>query len=170
MLKPLIAFLMIVAAPVVMAADDARQQKVAGIAEAAGLQAMFEQVAQQEGVELKATAKQVLDQVFAMKPDMSSERKQQLIKLFDRVVQQYAQRPSKDYVDLWTKFYGTDLSDDELDQILAFYKSPIGQKDVAAAKAAQVQFTTSLIAERKQRLDAEMDALIEEVKKELSNP
>jgi len=36
----------------------------------------------------------------------------------------------------WGRFYAEALSDEELDEILRFYSSPIGQKDVAATKAA----------------------------------
>ena len=41
---------------------------------------------------------------------------------------------------MWAKYYAPHFTESELDQLIAFYKSDIGQKDVRASKAAAVEF------------------------------
>ena len=49
-----------------------------------------------------------------------------------------AQTPwgGQEVADTLTKYYGAQFSDNELDQLLKFYKSPLGEKDVAAVHEA----------------------------------
>jgi hypothetical protein len=50
-----------------------------------------------------------------------------------------------DAVLAWGRFYSQGLTDQELDAILAYYRSPLGQKDVRASQAALPQFQKYLI-------------------------
>jgi hypothetical protein len=48
--------------------------------------------------------------------------------------------PAKDLVDEWSKVYGAEFSDNELDRLLAYYSSPLGQKEIAVMRAALPKF------------------------------
>jgi hypothetical protein len=82
----------------------------------------------------------------------------------------YRHQSSQALLHLWTRSYGNGLADDDLDQILAYYKPPIGQKDVAATKAAYSGFTAAILVERGRRLQSALDELIASLNRELSTP
>jgi hypothetical protein len=43
---------------------------------------------------------------------------------------------SKEFVDVWYGYYGTHFTDEELDQLLSNYTSPLGQKEVKVSREA----------------------------------
>lgn len=47
---------------------------------------------------------------------------------------------------LWVEAYGKNLSEPEVDQILAYWESPIGQKDLAATNAATPEWQAAFSA------------------------
>jgi hypothetical protein len=53
-----------------------------------------------------------------------------------------------DAVRAWGRFYSQGLTEQELDAILAYYRSPAGQKDVRASQAALPQFQKYMIDKR----------------------
>jgi hypothetical protein len=81
MLRMVVAFLLIVAAVQSMAADNARQQKIAAIAQAAGLQDMFEQMLRRERAELEGSADKLIQKVLEAAPDLTAEKKNEYLKL-----------------------------------------------------------------------------------------
>src|SRR5882762_6503101 len=50
-----------------------------------------------------------------------------------------------DAVRTWGRLYSENLTDADLDAILAFYRSPVGQKDVSARAVASSQFQRYLV-------------------------
>ncbi len=48
---------------------------------------------------------------------------------------------AEEIVSVWSKYYGSKFTDSELDQLIAFYLSDIGQKDVQASKTAENEVT-----------------------------
>ncbi|MCL2635072.1 MAG: DUF2059 domain-containing protein [Betaproteobacteria bacterium] len=64
-------------------------------------------------------------------------------------------------VGIWAEHYGAQLTEAELDQILIFYKSPIGQKDISATQKAMPSWS-AFFAERNQEvLDTALNAYVE---------
>lgn len=59
---------------------------------------------------------------------------------------------AKELVDSWSANYGKDLSESDIDQILAYYSSPIGQKDVASSKLAMTAFSQMFAKENEKRV------------------
>lgn len=59
---------------------------------------------------------------------------------------------AKEMVDTWSETYGKDLSERELDKILAYYTSPIGQKDIASSKLALTAFGQKFSVESEKRV------------------
>ncbi|MHA6844586.1 DUF2059 domain-containing protein [Ralstonia syzygii] len=43
-------------------------------------------------------------------------------------------------VAIWSRLFGAKFTDEELDQLIAFYTSPLGQKEVAASRDALPAF------------------------------
>lgn len=48
---------------------------------------------------------------------------------------------AREIVQTWSELYASQFTDSELDQLLAYYTSPLAQKEVAASRRALVQFT-----------------------------
>jgi hypothetical protein len=59
-----------------------------------------------------------------------------------------------DAVRTWGRLYSQSLTDADLDAILAFYRSPVGQKDVTATGAALPQFQHYIIEKNAAVMDA----------------
>jgi hypothetical protein len=76
-----------------------------------------------------------------------------------------------DVVEQFAKSYAPVFSDSELDQLLTYYKSPLGQKDVAATKKA-LPIVSAYFAERYQPIQqravqnyiAELERIVKECK------
>ena len=47
-------------------------------------------------------------------------------------------------VTIWASIYGNKFSNEELDQLLAFYTSPVAQKETVAGRASLVEFSQYL--------------------------
>ena len=45
---------------------------------------------------------------------------------------------------IWASIYGSKFTDDELDQLLAFYTSPVAQKETVAGRASLAEFSQYL--------------------------
>jgi hypothetical protein len=69
-----------------------------------------------------------------------------------------------DLVALWSRLYGRDLSNDDLDQILAYYTSSVGRKDVAASHSAMAEFAATTGAEAQRRIRAAAEQLTTDLK------
>jgi len=51
----------------------------------------------------------------------------------------------KKMTDAWIEFYGSQLTESEIEQLLAFYKSSLGQKDLSAVRFARSRWLSELI-------------------------
>jgi hypothetical protein len=96
---------------------------------------------------------------------------------FEQVFTQYIERCStmftaKEFVETWSRFYGKNLSEVELEKILAYYKSSAGKKDVAASQAAMVGFSQVMGAESQKRMNDSIGQLMADLKAamEMANP
>jgi hypothetical protein len=67
-------------------------------------------------------------------------------------------------VEIWSGRYGKNLTDDDLTQILAYYQSAIGKKDVAATQAATIGFTQTMMVQGKKRINDAISAMTAEFK------
>jgi hypothetical protein len=54
----------------------------------------------------------------------------------------------EDAVRTWGRYYSDNLTESDLDAILAYYRSPIGQKDISASRAALPQLQRYMLAKR----------------------
>lgn len=89
-----------------------------------------------ERAENEKLARQAMDQMLArIEPDQ--EFMQQAKFAISNFLTK-AQHPwtVQEIVDAWSKAYAKDFSDDELERLLDFYASELGQKEVSASQAA----------------------------------
>lgn len=157
----------------VNANESERQAKIAKIIEAQGLQQMFQQQLDQS----KAQARDLGKSLYRKMLSESGFADGQEDTKFEQVFTQYIERCStmftaKEFVETWSRFYGKDLSEPELEKILAYYKSSAGKKDVAASQAAMVGFSQVMGAESQKRMNDSIGQLMADLKAamEMANP
>jgi hypothetical protein len=75
-----------------------------------------------------------------------------------------------DAVAAWGQYYAATLTDQELDEILGYYSSPIGQKDVAASKSAMPLWQAHLAARSAASMQAAMERYMAELKNIVAQP
>ena len=142
-----------------------REETIIKIIEAQQTQEIFQQqidemrqFANERGQEiLRSIQPETGDHQYQPSPEMEAA--------FQRYLQSITHLWKADeLVKLWAQYYGQNLSDDDLNKILAYYVSPIGQKDVAASKSAIINFSKSRNEEEIQRLKAPIQQLEQELR------
>ena len=153
-------FIVVLAIPA-SAADDVRQQKLDELMRTIKLQDMIEQQIAQSRVSYVAFGKKMFAQFQdQMAPNADPAEKARM----EAVLQRYIERAAslwkaEELAAIWAQHFGRDLSEDDLDQILAFYRSPVGPKIVAANEAANVAFTGTVNTQSQERLRAALQQL-----------
>jgi hypothetical protein len=71
---------------------------------------------------------------------------------------------AQEIVDVWAIYYGAEFTDSELDQLIAFYTSPLGRKDVQVTKSAMVKFSKHFEEIAKPILERATTEYIEDLK------
>jgi hypothetical protein len=69
----------------------------------------------------------------------------------------------------WGKRYGEQVTEAELDQIIAFYSSSVGQKDLAATAQAMPGWSAFLAEKNQKALESAMSAYVERLKAIVEN-
>jgi len=112
-----------------------RIDKVQTLMEAQGLVKIFEQQIDAGKLEQRRQAQQMLSQLLTqLKPSKEYEtRFRSAADDFTKSLD--APWKAEDMVDVWAKAYGSRFTDQELDQLVAFYTSPLGKGDVIASQA-----------------------------------
>jgi hypothetical protein len=81
------------------------------------------------------------DKTFAQFPNIPPEKRTAIEAASQRFLSEVdSSFDQDDAVRAWGRFYSQGLTEQELDAILAYYRSPAGQKDVRASQAALPQF------------------------------
>jgi hypothetical protein len=157
----------------VTADESVRQAKIAKVLEAQGLLQMFQQQIEQSKSQASDAGKDIYRTILR---EGGIEEGQENPKL-EQVFTQYIERCSTmftadEFVEIWSRFYGNDLSEAELDELLAFYTSPVGKKDVAASQAAMIGFSQVVGTESQKRVNNSIGQLIADLKAatETANP
>jgi len=121
-----------------MATD--RTEKIRSLMEAQGLNTTFDQMFRSGQEQGRKQAKEMLAQLMeGLNPPDQVKRQ------FQVAVDQFLadlQPPwgPKEIVEAWAQFYGPNFTDEELDQLLAFYASPLAQKEVVSSRRAVNDF------------------------------
>ncbi|APV50406.1 hypothetical protein BWI17_12300 [Betaproteobacteria bacterium GR16-43] len=134
MVRTIIFAVMLVSATATFGAD--RTTKVRELMEAQGLLAMFAQQMELGAQQGRAQANQMLDQMLSsLSP--TPEFAARFRKASDNFIAALsAPWSAQDLVDQWAIAYGVEFTDQELDQLLKYYRSPLGKKDVLVTQTA----------------------------------
>jgi hypothetical protein len=124
----------------VVAADD-RSETIKQLMEAQGLIQTFEQQLELGRKQNNEQGRAMLDQLMASlspTPEVT-ERFEQAFQSFMAEVQ--TPWGAEEIVAVWGEHYGKHFSDEELDQLLIHYRSPLAQKEVVASRQALTGFS-----------------------------
>lgn len=72
---------------------------------------------------------------------------------------------AKEIVSVWAQYYGAKFSDAELDELLNFYESDLGKKEVTASREALVDFSKHFAEARKPIIDAALKQYIQDAQR-----
>lgn len=71
---------------------------------------------------------------------------------------------TEEAMNTWAEYYGATITESELDQIIKYYKSPIGQKDIMATKLATPQWSAFFGEKNKKVWDKAFNQYIKSVR------
>jgi hypothetical protein len=147
-------------------ADEAiRQAKISRIIEAQGLPQMFQQQLDQSKNQASDLGENLYRKILSESGIADGQENPEL----ELVFTQYMERCStmftaNELVEIWSRFYGNDLSEADLDKILAYYESSAGKKDVAASHAAMTGFSQVVSSESQKRMGDSIKQLMADLK------
>lgn len=139
MLKTLIVIIFTSLSTLSFAND--RSDKIKTLMEAQGLLSMFEHQLEIGEIQSEKMGKQVIDQILTqLNPSDEFKNK------FSAAFQAFMKKVSSPYtaeqiVEVWAEYYGKEFTNSELDKLIDFYTSDIGQKEVSASKVALEKYT-----------------------------
>lgn len=134
-----VIFAVLLIASVTASAAD-RPAKIRALMQAEGLVQSYGEQLRFGKEQSRKQAQQVLDQMLA-DLDPSPE----YVRRFKEAYEQFTKAmewpwSAEDVVNVWAKYYGEQFTDEELDQLVAFYTSPLGKKDIVATQKALPEF------------------------------
>ena len=155
--------------PVTFADQESKAKKLDELMKLTGLYNVIEQQRQAIGQQAEAFRLQILQEFKTNVPEVGQE----VWEKFDAASAKFvaASKPSwtaEEAVKLYADLYGADITEDELDQILAYYKSPIGQKDIAASLAAVPKWTAFLTEKNQEVLQRNLQTFMGEIRQIVS--
>jgi hypothetical protein len=140
-------------------AGDTRADLIQRIAVSQGLLDIFEQQIALQRDSVKDYAGKLFEQ---MAESINVQAHQKVRASFERLVAKSSEMFSAaEITAAWSVAYGRDLSVQELRQILKYYDSPIGRKDVAANKGAISTFSVWMNQEAQSRSAVIMDEFLQ---------
>ncbi|MET1080495.1 MAG: DUF2059 domain-containing protein [Pseudomonas sp.] len=120
---------------------DAKSEKIGELMKAQGLLETWTQQIELGKKYNKKTSTDAIEQVLS-KLNPSDEFKKRLRIAADTFIKKTeAPWTPEKIVDVWAGFYGPEFTETELDQLIAFYRSPLGQKDIRASRKAVDNFS-----------------------------
>ena len=130
-----------VGTPLARAVEASRAAKVAELMRLTGLAQMLAESKLAGQAASRKMIQSMSEQMFAKLPAIAPEERARI----EGAGQQFQRDiddgfDQDDAVRTWGRLYSQNLTDADLDAILAFYRSPVGQKDVTATAAALPQF------------------------------
>lgn len=139
-MKKVIPIILLTVFPICAMAGD-KDHKIRELMEAQGLLSMFEEQLEMGKIQNEKIGKQMMDQLLSqINPDEEFQAR------FSSAFNNYMSKVSapwgaEEIVSVWGQYYGQHFTDNELDSLIEFYTSPIGQKEVKASKSALTEFT-----------------------------
>ena len=120
---------------------DSREEKVQKLMEAQGLVKLFDQSLASSREYGRKQANEMMAQMLSgLNPDETFRKRfQEAMESFMNELQ--PPWGAQEIVQTWGQVFGAKFTDEELDQLIAFYSSSLGQKEVAASRDAMPVFS-----------------------------
>lgn len=158
------AILILLLAVPCLAYSGAREAKIETLMKAQGLLELWQQQIDYGKKEGKKQAKRIVNQILS-KLNPSDVYRDRFEKAYMNFIAKLQDNwAAQQIVDVWAKYYGPHFSDEELEELILFYTSEIGQKDVKATKSTMIEFTAYFQAENKPILEKATGEYIDELK------
>lgn len=139
-MKNLISIILLAVFPMFAMAGD-KEDKIRQLMEAQGLLSMFESQLEMGKVQSEKAGKQMMDQLLSQ-INPNEEFQARFTAAFNNYMDKVtAPWGAEEIVSVWGQYYGQHFTEKELDSLVEFYTSPIGQKEVKASKSALTEFT-----------------------------
>jgi hypothetical protein len=136
--------------------EDSRKAKIAELIQLQGFAGMVEEFKAPLRAEVIQRIASTADQMSAQLPPNAPPEKRRAIeaagrRLLDEIDQSFDR---DDVTRAWERFYSEGLTDQELDAILAYYRSPAGRKDVRASQAAMSRLQQYILEKQTAAINA----------------
>ena len=124
-----------------IAFSNEKNDKIRVLMEAQGLLEMFEQQLAMGKIQNEKMGQQVIEQIM-IQLNPSQEFQERFSTAFKKFIEKIATPYSAEkIVGVWAKYYGNEFTNEELDELIKFYTSKIGKKEISASKIAITKFT-----------------------------
>jgi hypothetical protein len=137
------------------AQDDSRQKKIYELMEIIGLKRNFDQL------KTPGALKDSAAKLFGPLPGGSSEEQSKAEERY--LAPMLANIDTEKMMEAWVDAYGQTMTEADIDVVLAYYKSPAGQKDVVAQRMAGEALTVAMGIELRAGTKAVMDQLSKDI-------
>lgn len=120
---------------------DNKTQKISELLRAQGLVDSWTQMIEKGKEYNKQISQQILDQILtSLVPNEEFKKK------FESASQQFTKSTETPWtpdemINVWAQYYGPGFTESELDQLIAFYSSPLAQKEIQVSRDALLKFT-----------------------------
>ena len=140
---------------VARADDSSRAAKIAELMKLTGVAQIVAESNVAGRAAARKTVQSMTDSMLAQFPEIPPDKRARI----EGAAQQFLRDvdtgfDQDDAARAWGRFYSESLTESELDAILAYYRSPVGQKDVSASRAALPQFQHYMLEQRRAVLNA----------------
>lgn len=169
-LKTKIALLIFAAAISGTSMASDRTDKIKAIMQAQGLAETLDQQISSARTASRQQGAQVLDQTLkGINPLKGLNPPDKILGDFAKAADEFIENiqppwSTQEIVDIWSELYGAQFSDAELDQLLAHYLSPLGQKEVLVSRQAVIEFSQSFRSKYKPIAEAATAAYIKRLR------
>ncbi|WP_415753788.1 DUF2059 domain-containing protein [Pseudomonas leptonychotis] len=119
---------------------DSKSEKIEGLMKALGLVDTWTQQIEQGKIYNRKISSQMLDQILSqLNPNKEFQQKFKEASDVFITKTESPWSPEK-IVEVWASYYGPEFTEDELDELTAFYTSPLGQKDIRVTRGSMEKF------------------------------
>jgi hypothetical protein len=164
-----VALVLLLLPTMATAESPQRQETIAELIRATGLADMLDQSREAARAQAAALSDQMLSRLMGTSSALSAEQTEAVRVAAQRFSETCAAGfDVEGAVASWGQLYAATLTDEDLQAILMYYTSPIGQKDVAATKAAMPLWQAHLASKSSELMKAAIDEYAAELRRIVS--
>jgi hypothetical protein len=157
-------FVLMLASTQSFADGPSKDAKLHELATLRGLKKNFEQQNEIARQQSRAFIDKIVSDLFAKYPQIPNQTGQKIRAIADTYMERATKPLDSEKAEAsWCKYYGVNVTEAELDQILAYYRSSVGQKDVSAALNVEPTWSTELNTERHKITQVAIDQYIKDL-------